>query len=47
VSLNPVDSARQAAKPASDMRLTGDSVPPATITSASPSAISRPASPMA
>src|SRR6185437_9052666 len=30
-SLNPVDSARQAAKPASEMRLTGDSVPPATI----------------
>jgi hypothetical protein len=29
------------------MRLTGDSVPPATITSASPSAISRPASPIA
>ncbi len=29
------------------MRLTGDSVPPATITSASPSAIRRAASPMA
>ncbi|MDH6635746.1 UNVERIFIED_ORG: hypothetical protein M2438_000921 [Methylobacterium sp. SuP10 SLI 274] len=46
-SLKPVESARQAAKPASDSRLTGASVPPATITSASPSAISREASPMA
>jgi hypothetical protein len=46
-SLKPVDSARQAAKPASDRRLIGDSVPPATMTSASPSAISRAASPIA
>jgi hypothetical protein len=30
-----------------EMRLTGDSQPPATMTSASPSAIIRPASPMA
>ena len=47
VSLKLVDSARQAAKPAIDSRLIGDSVPPATITSASPSAISRAASPIA
>ena len=46
-SLKPVESARQAAKPASDRRFTGDSAPPATMMSASPSAISREASPMA
>jgi hypothetical protein len=34
-SLNDVDSALQAAKPAKPMRQTADSVPPATITSAS------------
>src|SRR6202795_3314874 len=47
VSLKPVDSARDAQKPAIDSRQIGDSVPPATITSASPSAISRLASPIA
>ncbi len=46
-SLRAVDSALQAAKPASEMRLIGDSVPPATMTSASPSATRRAASPMA
>ena len=46
-SLKPVDSARQAAKPASASRPIGDSAPPATITSASPSMISRAASPIA
>jgi hypothetical protein len=45
--LKPVDSARQAAKPAMPMRQTAASAPPATITSASPSMISRAASPMA
>ena len=42
-----VESARQAAKPAIEMRTIGDSVPPATITSASSSAIMRAASPIA
>ena len=42
-----VESARAAANPAMEIRLMGDSVPPATMTSASPSAISRPASPIA
>ena len=46
-SLKPVDRARQAQNPASESRLTADSAPPATITLASPSAISRPASPIA
>jgi hypothetical protein len=45
--LKLVESARQAAKPAMAMRQTGDSAPPATMTSASPSAISLLASPMA
>jgi hypothetical protein len=45
--LKPVESARQAAKPASESRFTADSAPPATITSASPSAMNRAASPMA
>src|SRR5207247_8880916 len=47
VSLKPVESAREAVNPAMEIRLTGDSVPPATITSASPNAMSRPASPIA
>ena len=42
-----VESARQAAKPAIAKRQTGNSVPPASITSASPSATRREASPMA
>ncbi|MCY1309781.1 hypothetical protein D9M70_599070 [compost metagenome] len=42
-----VDSALQAAKPASEIRQIGDSAPPATMTSASPSAIRRLASPIA
>jgi hypothetical protein len=42
-----VESALQAANPASEIRLIGASAPPATITSASPSAINRLASPMA
>jgi hypothetical protein len=45
--LKPVESARQAAKPAIEMRLTGDSAPPATITSASPMAMMRQLSPIA
>ncbi len=45
--VEPVESARQAAKPASEMREIGDSAPPATITSASPNAIIRAPSPMA
>src|ERR1700761_6584938 len=47
VSLKPVDNARAAQKPAIAKRQIGDSVPPATITSASPSAINRLASPIA
>jgi hypothetical protein len=47
LSLKPVDKARQALKPASASRFTADSAPPATITLASPKAISRPASPIA
>ena len=47
VSLKPLDNVRAAQKPAMPMRQTGDSVPPATMTSASPSAISRVASPIA
>jgi hypothetical protein len=41
-----VDSARAAQKPPMPSALTVASVPPATITSASPYSISRPASPM-
>jgi 3-oxoacyl-[acyl-carrier-protein] synthase II len=47
VSLNPVDSAREAAKPATPMRHTAASAPPATMTSASSSMIRRAASPIA
>ena len=47
VSLKAVDSARQALKPAMPMRQMAASAPPASITSASSSAISRAASPMA
>ena len=47
VSLKPVESARAAAKPAMPIRPSAASQPPATITSASSSAISRAASPMA
>ena len=46
-SLKPVDSAREAQKPAMPSGLTAASAPPATITSASPSTISRAASPIA
>ncbi len=46
-SLNPVESARQATKPPMPSRQIAASAPPATITSASPRAISRAASPMA
>jgi len=42
-----VDSALQALKPAMPISLIGLSAPPATITSASPSMISRAASPIA
>ena len=47
VSLNWVESARAAAKPAIPMRHTAASAPPATMTSASSNWISRAASPMA
>src|SRR5215471_4829306 len=47
VSLNAVDSAREAQKPAIPSGLQAASAPPATITSASPSMIRRDASPMA
>ena len=45
-SLNCVDSARSRVKPATERRSTQASVPPATITSASPSRIMRKASPI-
>ena len=47
MSLKPVDSAREAQKPAMPSSQTVASAPPATITSASPSTISRAASPIA
>ena len=47
LSLKAVDSARAAANPATPMRHIAASVPPATMTSASPSWMSRVASPMA
>src|SRR5688572_14474388 len=47
VSLNAVASALQALNPAMPIRQIAASAPPATITSASPSLISRVASPMA
>ncbi len=46
-SLNPVDSAREAQKPAMPISHTAASEPPATMTSASPRPISRDASPIA
>src|ERR1700722_9404277 len=47
VSLNPVESARDAQNPAIPIVLHAASAPPATITSASPNVISRAASPIA
>jgi hypothetical protein len=47
VSLKAVDSAREAQKPAMPISLTAASAPPATMTSVSPRAISRAASPSA